>query len=173
MFDQSTLPVSGGIIVGALLYGSISVFGTGQLVGERLIEKANWSNQCQRVLIAELADSQTGGWQGDAMAVPDCSAMTSLFGLNAPELCSAVDALSMPYRLREERLAAAKKRRLDQAMANTQSRCACAAALTLEDRKIAFGVHAGSLRVVTPMSVRNLNHELQASLQSSSCKMGS
>jgi hypothetical protein len=173
MLDVNSLPISGSALIGAAGYALISVFATGQLIGERLIEKSNWPAQCERALVSELKSNQP-----TAPLVPklDCNSIFGIwFGHEGKQLCRNHGNFNLPFvdqlQAQQKRLAQANERRFTNAAAKTKTRCACAASLTLEKRRVAFGLHAGSLRLMTPTPVQNLSAELATSLHDPACAM--
>ena len=173
MLDLTNLPVSGGMLLGMLLYCLLSVFGTGQVVGERLIAKSDWPAMCQRQILAELQSSQPAIPQVPTI---DCNGVFgSFFGSQGQEICRRYGNFKLPFmdqlQAQQDRLATANNERLQNATAKTSSRCECAASLALEENRISLGLHAGSLRLITPASVRGLNSELQSALYARACSL--
>jgi len=173
MMDINSLPIGGNIVLAIIVYGLISVFGTGQLVGERMTEKSGWANQCPRALVSELRSNQPPKPFTPKL---DCNALFgNLFGREGKRYCRKYGNFNLPLvdqlQDHQKKLAQANERRLQQAASKTKTRCACAASLTLERRRIAFGLHAGSLRLMTPAPVQNLSSELASSLHAPACKL--
>lgn len=171
--DFNSLPLSGNLVLALIVYALISVFGTGQLVGERMIEKSNWPNQCQRAVVRELQSNQI-----EPTFTPkfDCNSIFgNLFGQEGKQLCHNHGNFNLPFvdqlQAHQEKLAKANENRLAQAASKTSSRCSCAASLTLERRRVAFGLHAGSLRLMTPAPVQNLSSELATALHYPECAL--
>lgn len=171
--DFNSLPLSGNLVLALIVYALISVFGTGQLVGERMIEKSGWPSQCQRAVVSELRSNQI-----EPAFTPklDCnSVFGNLFGQEGKQLCRNYGNFNLPFvdqlQAHQEKLAEANENRLAQAASKTSSRCSCAASLTLERRRMAFGLHAGSLRLMTPAPVQNLSSELATALHSPECAL--
>jgi hypothetical protein len=171
--DFNSLPLSGGLVLALIAYGLISVFGTGQLVGERLIEKSDWPQQCEATLVSELKSSRS-----TTPVVPklDCNSIFGTwFGREGKQLCRNHGNFNLPFvdqlQAQQERLAKANQQRFANAASKTKTRCACATSLTLEKRRIAFGLHAGSLRLLTPAPVQNLTSELSTALHAPSCAL--
>ncbi|OXT01632.1 hypothetical protein B7H23_01280 [Notoacmeibacter marinus] len=172
MLDISNLPVTGGVIVGALVYGAISLSATGPLVGERLIEKTGWQQQCQARLIRELERNQT---PPDFVPKLDCSSVFGLFGREGRQLCQTYGNFELPLfdqlNAHQQQLAEANRKRLENSAAKTSSRCACAEAFVLEKRRTDFALHAGSLRLIEPAPVTALDHELNTALHTPACAL--
>lgn len=171
--DLNSLPLSGSFVLALIAYGLISVFGTGQLVGERLIEKSDWPVQCEATLVGELKSRQPA-----TPFVPklDCNSIFGTwFGREGKQLCRNHGNFNLPFvdqlQAQQNRLAQANEQRFANAASKTKTRCACAASLTLEKQRIAFGLHAGSLRLMTPAPVQNLNSELSTALHAPACAL--
>ena len=174
MPDLSSLPVSAGLVLGLILYAGVSLFGTGPLVGERLIERVDWDAQCHRELVADLKARTPS-----APPVPKLgcrSVFGGLFGRDGQRLCERHGDFALPgldqLAAHRRRLEEQRRQRLQRAAARTGSQCRCAANLTLEKRRTAFALHTGSLRLMTPAPVRDLRHELTASLADPLCRIG-
>jgi hypothetical protein len=171
--DFNSLPLSGSFVLALIAYSLISIFGTGQLVGGRLIEKSDWPTQCERSLVSDLKSKQA-----TTPFVPklDCNSIFGTwFGREGKQLCRNHGNFNLPFvdqlQAQQKRLADAKQKRFARAASKTKTRCTCAASLTLEKRRIAFGLHAGSLRLMTPAPVQNLNAELNTALNAPTCAM--
>ena len=63
----------------------------------------------------------------------------------------------------------AQQRRMEYAASLAGSRCECAVTTTLENRRVPLAIHAGSARLVTPPSIKLLESDLVASLNSPAC----
>jgi hypothetical protein len=70
----------------------------------------------------------------------------------------------------ERALHEAKQRRLEMRAAQSGSRCACAASLTLENRT-SWALYAGSARLVSPPDVVHLDAALTRALHSPHCAL--
>lgn len=174
--DSSNLPIGGGILLSALLYGAMAVFITGPLVAERTIERGGWQAQCRADLKdALVAEESVSAPAADVLPRFDCDSLLGMFGAEGRQICRRHG--NFEFRLpgmdqleaRRKQLREIKRRRLETAIGNVASRCACAAALTLETRRIPFAIYAGSARLITPAPVKNLSNELEASLRSPLC----
>ncbi|MEM9733639.1 MAG: hypothetical protein AAF903_09180 [Pseudomonadota bacterium] len=173
MRDLAQFPLSSGVMLGLIGYGIISVFGTGQLIGDRLIQRSDWQRSCQQVLTQEIMSQQT---VPQSLPQLDCNALLGGFlGKAGKEVCHRYGGLTDPLfnqmKARQDALRRAAKSKLTQAKARTSSRCGCAATKVLDQHKFAFGIHAGSLRIVTPRPVHDLQSSLQSALHSPSCKI--
>lgn len=173
MFDMSNLPLSGGLLGAAALYAGVSLFVTGPLVGERMAEKMDWAGTCAAHVRA-AAEAQ----HAPAAPAPrlDCGALLGGFlGRDGAKLCAAYAPLLDPIGRAQDAAEAAKRsfdrQRLEHAAAGTTTRCDCASATTLENRRVALALHAGSARLVTPPSIRSLRSDLLTSLASPACAL--
>lgn len=173
MFDMSNLPLSGGLLGAATLYAGLSLFVTGPLIGERMVEKFGWANTCAAHVQAN-AEAQ----RAEAAPVPrlDCGALLGSFlGRDGAKLCAAYGPLLDPIGRAQDAAEAAKRsfdrQRLEHAAAGVANRCECASATTLENRRVALALHAGSARLITPPSIRTLRSDLMMSLASPACAL--
>lgn len=174
MLDGSNLPVSGSLVIGAVLYAGLSVFGTGQVVGERLVEKSRWQQTCQRGLKAQIETNRPAPAFVPKM---DCNSTLGLFGRDGRNVCRKygnphfkppfMDQL-LAHRRRIESL---KAKRSANAAAKASTRCECASTLALEKQRIGLGLYAGSLRIIKPSALQNLKAELVSALHAPSCQM--
>ncbi len=169
--DGSGLPISGGVIVAGLIYAGVSMFVTGPVVGERIIDKSGWDQQCKAALKSEIiAQSPAPSFTPKL----NCNAILGLFGSQGQELCSMYDGALSPFTNQlqelETRNQAFQQRRITQAISQTKNRCDCAAALTLEQKRTALAIYAGSIRLVSPPAIKNLKSELTTSLRSPRCE---
>lgn len=176
MLGDSNLPVTGGVVLTALAYGAIALFVTGPLVGERMIAKSNWEEQCQSGLVRASEERA----MDSLPVIPDLgcdSVFGTLFGQEGNAFCRKhggqfgrlpfLDQLEVQKRRAEERI----RRQLENASHEAQSRCSCAVAKALQDERTSLAITAGSLRLVTPRSVREFPAALQSALGSDQCKM--
>ncbi|ABS65498.1 hypothetical protein Xaut_0240 [Xanthobacter versatilis] len=173
MFDMSNLPLSGGLLGAAALYAGLSLFVTGPLVGERMVEKMDWAGTCA-AQIRTAAEAQ----RPEATPSPrlDCGALLGGFlGRDGAKLCAAYGPLLDPIGRAQDAAEAAKRsfdrQRLEHAAAGATTRCDCASATTLENRRVALALHAGSARFITPPSIRTLRSDLMTSLASPACAL--
>lgn len=174
--DGGNLPVSGGVVLTALAYGAISLFVTGPLVGDRMIAKSGWEQQCQAGLVQATEERA----MGSLPPIPDLgcdSIFGTLFGHESNAFCRKhggqfgrlpfLDQLEAQKRRAEERV----RRQLENVSHEAKSRCSCAVARALQDERTSLAITAGSLRLVTPRSVRELPAALQSALGSEQCRM--
>lgn len=173
MFDAHNLPVGGGLVLACALYAGVSYFGTGPLVGERTIEKSDWVETCQVSLEAEVSANRP-----QAPLVPrlDCHSTLGLLGREFEAVCDrhGNPEFKLPFQdqlqAQERAVYEAKERRLAMRAAQSGTRCACAASLALENRT-AWALYAGSARIITPPSVRNLDATLARALHTPHCAL--
>jgi len=170
--DPTSLPFTGGALAFGLLYAGVSLFITGPLVGERTIAKSGWAEQCE---IAVLSGAESANPLFDDI-VPglDCDSLIApWFGEEGARFCQRhggefalpfVEKFQDQQRRREEM-------RLRDVTDGAASRCACAISYALESDRIPLAIHAGTLRLVTPHSVKNLSGELGAALSTPQCAM--
>jgi len=168
--DGSGLPVSGGVIVAGLIYAGVSMFVTGPVIGERVIAKSDWDQQCIAVLKSEIiAQSPAPTFTPNL----NCNAILGLFGSQGQELCTMYGERLLPFTNQlqelETRKQAFQQKRFTQAVSQTKNRCDCAAALTLEQSRTALAIYAGSIRLVSPPEIKNLKSELVTALRSPRC----
>ncbi|MEX0956375.1 MAG: hypothetical protein WDZ83_14340 [Rhizobiaceae bacterium] len=174
MFGEGNLPVTGGVALTALVYGAISLFVTGPLIGERMIAKSGWENQCRSGLVRAIESEQRAA----VPAIPDldCDALIApLFGSEGSRFCQRHGGFRLPFadqlqaqKRRAEELA---RRTLEGAAAKAGSRCSCAIARTLTDERVSLAIAAASLRLVVPRAASDLNSGLQSALGSDQCAM--
>lgn len=173
-FDTSNLPISGGVILAAVLYAGASFFGTGQVIADRTIKTSNWGATCQSALRVEISTRRE-----PETFIPrtDCR---SLLGGLFPELGRLCDQYGNPdmsggvtatLREQERQRRAREDRRIALAASQTGSKCDCAASVVTQDR-LNWALFAGSARLISPISVtENLNSELTRALHSSHCAL--
>lgn len=173
--DTGNLPIAGSALFAILLYIIAAFFITGQVVGERTIAKSNWAGICQSQIRADLeienpapqqmpklgCDMLFGNWFGREGAAY-CDMHGHLFENNP--LNQALNSVTEGKRQ-------VQRKRMEHAASKAGSRCDCAITTTLEERRTALAIYAGSLRMVTPPTVKNLMSELKTSLNSPQCAM--
>lgn len=169
MLDFGSMQLTGGALVAGLFYAGASMFITGPLIGDRMIEKMDWAHKCAQHISDEAAQSAQP-------QVPKigCNELLGMWlGREGTQLCGTFDESPLGQALQstENAKRAMQERRLDYAAARAGSRCECAVSLTLENRRLPFAIHAGTARLVTPPSIKLLESELVSSLNSPSCAM--
>ncbi|MBU2527612.1 MAG: hypothetical protein KKC03_13525 [Bacteroidetes bacterium] len=166
MFDLSSIPSGGGVVAGGLIYVALAI-GGGDLIGGRMIEKSAWLPRCE----ATIRQSAKVSSPAD---VPElsCGMLAGMFGPDGDKLCTAfgafIEPMAGPLLEEKRRLADLDLLRADALRSGATSRCACAANVVL-DKRTDWAIYAGSLRLMTPASVRNLDAELFAALRSPLC----
>lgn len=173
MMSDSSLPIGGSTLIAGLLYAGASMFITGPLIGERMVDRSNWSTSCQRV-IANAAERENPSQP--RVTVPICQLTFGLLGRDGQAYWDRYGrgmngAVNGPLSHIQEQRERVRREALERATENSESRCGCAAAAALEENRVAFALHAGSLRLVTPPAVKRLEATLQASLGSGYCRM--
>lgn len=174
MFGENNLPIGGSVLLGLLAYAGVAIIITGPMIGNRMIERSGWYESCPAALRAE-AEAATS----PAQIIPrtDCQ---SLLGSFMPELGALCRQYGNPdfggpmtammqeqERLRRE----AEGRRLNLAASRSADACSCAANVFLEEDRVAFALHAGSARLITPPEIDSLDSSLERALRGSSCSL--
>lgn len=170
MLDIGNMPVAGGAVAAGLFYAGVSLFVTGPLIGERMIDKMGWEARCAAHLRAE-AEAQA---PAAAAAGLDCAMVFgTLLGREGAQLCMAFENSPIGQTLQSAGSAGqeVERRRMDYAASRAGSRCECAVTTTLENRRVPLALHAGSARLMTPLSVKRLGSDLIASLDGPFCKL--
>lgn len=174
-FDTSTLPISGGVILGIGVYAVINVFGIGPFINDRELEKMNWPAICQTNLQAEISARRE---PPPVSAIPelDCqSTFGLLFGRDGQDLCRNYGNFEIPIpganalREQERRTREADDRRIERAASQAGSRCECASAVYQAEQIIPLAIYSGSARAIIPPQVRNIQSELTRALRSPQC----
>jgi hypothetical protein len=171
--DPTGWPIGGGILAAGFLYAGVSMFATGPIVGERTIAKSDWDAQCAAIIVRDIQSSQP-----DEPFVPDLtcqSLIAPMLGREGEALCRAYGDDLIPFasqfRERQRQLHDLNQQRLSNAVADVSDRCSCAASYALEDKRVAFAIYAGSLRLIKPPAVKNLASELRAALGAPQCAL--
>ena len=169
--DTSNLPISGGVIVASLVYAGVVTFGLSPTVAKRTIERTNWEASCKAGLLADISKRRS-----PPRLIPktDCR---SIFGSFMPELGALCTKYGNPdfggpasemMRAQERARQEMENRRLSRIASTTTPRCACAAAIVSQKR--AWAIHTGSLRLISPPSIKaNLSTSLTMALRSPQC----
>jgi len=171
--DNTGLPAGGGPLIAALLYIGASMYATGPLLGERLIEKSNWQAHCQTAQRSRMTASQP---KPQFQPRLDCRSLFGWFGKDGEAFCQRYGGqFKLPFQAQidahRKRLESYWRKRFTSAASKINSQCDCAAAVVLEKRRTDFAIHAGSLRLITPLAIRNLDAELNSALFSPQCAM--
>lgn len=169
--DTANLPIAGGALFGAVAYSVFSLFVTGPLVGERMTSKSGWAQMCVRQVTIEAERRDPPASRAPSLTCQ--GTLGVLYGGEGERFChrhghifdlpfGGVEAIRRQTdELRQSRVAAAA--------AQAPDRCSCAAASVVENRRVDFALHTGSLRFVTPTPIKNLRAELSAALRSPVC----
>lgn len=175
-FDANGLGLAPGMVLAALGYAAVSVLGTGQVIGERMIAKSGWMETCPAALRAAIDSERPALTPIPSKQKIDCKgAALTLFGPEVMPICGLIEGLPLPPDPAVEaakarrRMEEAQNRRLTRLAAASGSRCGCAVSTLLEKERIAFGIHAGSARLMTPAPVADLTSSLAATLNSAPC----
>ncbi|MCB1465481.1 MAG: hypothetical protein KDJ90_24365 [Nitratireductor sp.] len=173
MIGDTSLPAIGGIGIPIVAYALLSGFVTGPLVAERTIENSGWHAQCRQTLATEAEISRPAS---PAMPKLNCNSLMGLFGDDGNAICRDYGNWSLPFAdqiiAERNRIEELQSKRFAIAAAQSGTRCDCAAAVMTEEHRLVWGLHAGSIRIVTPPSVRNLQSGLVSALHSPWCAGG-
>ena len=174
MFDttNNSLPISGGLVLGGLLWAAVSWGVLGPLVAERSIEAANWSQSC----VARLRQPAISNDGADAPMI-GCRDVETVLGNSARGLCmgetgQTIDGfISLMTRMNTAAqansvIAQQERRARQEAAQMAPSRCECAAT-TLASERTSWGLHAGTLRLAG--GSRDLDAALLQALHSPDC----
>ncbi|MEL6502828.1 MAG: hypothetical protein AAFQ10_00100 [Pseudomonadota bacterium] len=170
MFDISSLPISGGVILGALAWAGVSTFALGPVVADRTIQKSGWHKICPAELAASL-ERQVPRAQSRPQI--SCNSVMGIFGSQAQQFCAQggdalIDLMTTdPLAGQKEQLRQREIARLQDIAAKAPSRCSCAASAVAADR-ITWGLYAGSARMMG--GPKDLSAKLNTALSSPSCK---
>ena len=167
----NNLPLSGGVVVAGLIYVGASLI-TGQIIGDRLIKKSGWDQQCIAGIKADIVSRQPA-----QSFVPkiDCNSIFGGFmGREGKAWCArygdrVINPLGDLANARQRQIKEANQRRLSNALSRSTSRCFCAASLALENNRVSFAIHSGSIRMVSPPAVKNLKTTLVVALNDPLC----
>lgn len=165
-FDTHGLPLGGGAVIGVIAYSLISLFVTGPLVAKRTIEMDGWEARCT----ANLSDAVRRDHQYQFLPeIFNCRAFARQIDPTATELCGVFDMLTMPVEAERRRVQRLAEERTNNALAGVGSACGCAVTLAMEEERMSFALHAGSLRAITPEPVFRLDATLEAAVRSPKC----
>lgn len=173
--ENGSLPITGSALLMVILYALISLFVTGPLVGERMVEKLDWGAQCARNIRAELEAIEPPILSTPKLGCNE--AFGWMFGREGAQFCNrhgnmfSDNPVNRMLESAENAQRAAQQQRMNFAASRAGSRCECAVTTTLESRRIPFALHAGSARLITPSSVRLLESDLVSSLNTPACAM--
>lgn len=173
-FDNPAPQIGGSLLLVSVAYAALSVWGTGQVVAERTLQKSGLIQQCERGLVQSVKRDTP-----ELQSVPPklkCNDLTNIIigdGFGSNPYCKFVDILldQSPARqieVKNRRLVAAYKERVANAAANAGSKCACASHVVQSER-VPWAIYAGSWRIVKPAELNNLDAKLSAALNSPLC----
>lgn len=170
--DISGVGIGGSVVLAAAAYAAVSVLVTGQVVGERTIEKSSWDSACRANIVASIERERE---PPKIIPPTDCRSLMGAFLPELGRLCDqygnpdfsmgARQALQEQERVRRE----AEERRIAEAARNSGSQCSCAAAVFVEEQRIPLALYAGSARLITPAPIKNMTSELSAALNAPQC----
>lgn len=166
---------SGGLFAMGAIYALISMFVTGPLIGERMVEKLDWAAKCERLISHEIASAEDTVAPAPRFGCDDL--LGTLFGREGSEFCDYYGGAFENNPITESLEAAsnvqreAQQLRRELAASRAGSRCECAVTTTLEDRRVQLAIYGGSARLVTPPSIKLLGSELEVNLSSTACAM--
>ena len=170
--EPSGMPINGGLLTGLIAYGLVSAFVTGPVIGERTIDKSGWEPRCEADLHNQIMSTAPERAEVPRM---DCMATFGMFVPDPKGFCKKHSdfRLDMPIidKVFELENQAREKaiRRIEDKAARSSSRCSCATRMVLEEERVDFALYAGTARLVTPPSVRNLEGSLEATLSGPLC----
>lgn len=174
MFDFSSLPVPGSLIVGCMLYAGASVV-AGQVVGARTIAKSGWVEVCETSIEASVADERARRQREDALVQEtDCESVVGRWHPDLNRLCWEFGNPDLvpgagAAREAEREARALEDRQLAQAAAGAGSQCACAAGVYRRTHLIVLALYAGSARAVSMPPISNMETGLQQALHEPLC----
>ncbi len=171
MFDTQGSMIGSGALIAGLIYAGTSMYVTGPLVTQRLVEKSGWLARCERNIKQEIGTSQS---MSPALPQIDCGAilrnldpamrrLIETFGGGVA--CQMADA----KRRQQEALAEFKRQRLRNIASLAGSRCQCAVSTLTDTKRLSVGLYAGSARLIQPGIIRNLDGELTVALHGAYC----
>lgn len=171
-YETAGLPIAGGIILAGVLYALVSAFVTGPMIGERMAAKTGWERQCPAQIRADIISKSP-----PAPKLPrlDCNMIFGLFGPDGEDYCRAYgrhfedNPINRALDFSQDAARNVQKQRMEHAASMAETRCSCALVLTIERRRVDLALHAGSLRLITPASVRGLHGELTNALNMPRC----
>lgn len=167
-FDLPKTPISPSLVLVLAGYACVSSFVTGPEIAIREIDRSGWQSRCETRLETEL-QSKAPKFVPNT---PSKAELCGVFGAFAPELetfCTMLPDTNAPARAAEERVHAQKIQRLKTAMQGVDDQCRCAEAVYLEEERLPLALYAGSLRLVSPPSVKDRDGALNRALRTPFC----
>lgn len=170
--ETGNLPV-GGAAFSLIAYSLVSLFITGPVIGERMADKTvGWDQQCRTALVAEIEVERP-----EPVFVPklDCESTWGAVFPQMKDVCRRYGnpEFNLPFMDQLSALENGKRvlqeKRLELAASQAGSRCDCAVSLTLEKRRVALAIHAGSIRLIEPAPIKTFSSELMTSLHLPQC----
>lgn len=176
MFMNGQMPqLGGGLVLAGTVYALVSMFFTGPMIAERMVERLEWAANCPRLVASEVAASQPVAPITPRLGCDDV--FGTLFGQEGADFCAYYgdvlenNPLTKSAEAFDQAQRDAQSMRRDMAVSRASTRCECAVTTTLEDRRIPLAIYAGSARLVTPPSVKMLASDLEVNLNSPACSM--
>lgn len=164
----------GGVGLALIFYALFMAFAVGPELGQRTIDAQGWPQTCQSTIASTVQRRNV-----PAASIPRlnvCRMVFGFYGQDGQRYCdfhgdrfnsginSTVDALNGYADTINDW-------RTDQATIDAPDRCSCASSLVLENERVSFALYAGSARLITPPTIRNLRSELRAALASPHCAL--
>lgn len=171
-FDQVIPPIGAGLFLTGAAYVAFATLVSGQVIGQRTMEKSDWIPRCEQALV--LATKQNAPNLQTPVPTPDCNSIIGIFaGPDGQQLCNIMEPLfqnPLADQIAEQnqKLKDAHNRRVEDTAERAVSQCTCAMNVQLEDR-MPWALYAGSARLITPSKIRNLDAELFDALSSPVC----
>lgn len=171
--DTTGIPVSGSIVVTGLIYAAFSWGVFGELIGQRTIERAGWLARCEQAVVEQVRNNRPDLQY--SVPTPDCETIMGTFaGQEGKALCDVVgglfkNPLAGQIEAQNQRLIDAHRDRVEHAASQAKSQCVCAINVALETRT-PWALYAGSLRLIKPSPVANVEAELSSALSSDLCR---
>lgn len=171
-FETSLPQIGGGAFLAVLAYAASSLW-AGQEIGERMIERSGWTPTCEAGIQADLDAERTPKHH-----VPEARCSDQIGWLH-PELLKFCLKLRDPdfnagQRRAEEEYHRRKRQledlRIGNAAAKAGSMCACAKNVYLSEEFLSLGLYAGTVRLITPSPVEDLEQGLRQSLATPQCQ---
>lgn len=171
--EANNLMAGGGSLLVLVAWAGVSLYATGPSIASRTIDKSGWHSQCKHQIVVQSKQEHQA--TAAPVAQMDCNAILGgIYGKLGTAICRSGGGRLVDQALSQKRKAfeAVERKRqalIDDAAANAGTRCNCAISSTIQKNRIPFGVYAGTLRLVQPVSVTNLNAELGTALRSPIC----
>lgn len=170
MIDLSTLPISGGLIVGGLAWAGVSAFVLGPIVSDRTILNSGWHSSCETVLRRSVAERKP---ERQTRPRISCEQTVGILGPLGQDFCrngggNMIDLLNIdPLAGQKEAARQREIERLERIADQAPGRCSCAASIVAAER-VTWGLSAGSARTLGGPD--DLQAELAEALHAPRCK---